>query len=70
MTFPVAFYLLVWVFATPDQTEREIFFANRFGSRIECNSRATEFHAQIASQEDVKLAYSRFVCVPVPGENQ
>ena len=67
MTLPVVFYLLVWVFATPD-AEREIFFANRFPSKIECNSKAAEFREQIVADKEVKPLYSRFVCVPVPGE--
>lgn len=69
MTLPVAFYMLVWVFATSPQDERQMFFANKFETRIECLSKATEIREQVENQK-VQLTYSRLLCVPVPGDKE
>lgn len=60
----VAFYVLAWIF-TADGKEREIFVANRFDSRLECNSAATQVREKM---KGIKTTYSRFVCVPVAAE--
>lgn len=47
-------------------TERTMVFADKM-SRLECSSKAIELQERIAEQ-NIKTAYSRFVCVPVPSE--
>lgn len=67
--FSVSFWMLIWIAATPapDTIEKELFFADKFPSRIECQSVATQIAEKIKEQP---MTYSRFVCVPVPGERQ
>jgi len=62
-SFPIAFYLLVWVFTTPAKVDRQVVFTDRIKSKIECNSKAIELAQKAAA---LKLPFSRFVCIPVP----
>lgn len=65
MSLPIAFYLLVWVFTTPAKVDRQVVFTDRIDSKIECLSEAAEY-GERAKEQKIPLAYSRFVCIPVP----